>query len=491
VFAFMQKQPLGSIRPRAALLDRAPLFGRSDAGFTIIEVLVSALITVLIASATAAALIAGTHFSGDQRSRSQADALAQQDQERLKGLSDEQLSGINQTRTVAYPNGNSFTVTSAASFLDSTGASSCTSTGVAYYKINSTVSWTENYTSRPATVTDESLLSRPVGGDLLTGVTDPTLTSLQGVTVTASGPSTQSGSTDANGCIVFAGLTPGPYIVTLADPNYVDANGNASPPNMTATVTAAGSASPSGGPTFHLGLAGTVGGSFTTAMTDVTGEADTISWLGSGASLGMAGYRSSTPLSVPAGAITIGSLFPFDVTAALPAGYTNNYSVWAGRCLQNEPPSGIDQFTVSPGSNQAQNVQEAPLDVAAVYYNNGTTPVAVKPAHVRLTYTSTAGASCTAYSWYPTVTTFTTEPSTGWLAYPGQPFATTVTSGTAASAASAVSPQTGTLSMCVDYYDSSVNTYYNRTTTGFTNASFTSLNVAPTITITRSSSGRC
>ena len=164
----MQKQPLGSIRPRAAQPGRAPLFGRSDAGATIIEVLVTALITVLIASATAAALITGTHFSGDQRSRSQANALAQQDQERLKGLSDEQLSGINQTRTVTYPNGNSFTVTSVASFLDSTGASSCTSTGVAYYKINSTVSWTENYTSRPATVTDESLLSRPVGGDLLT-----------------------------------------------------------------------------------------------------------------------------------------------------------------------------------------------------------------------------------------------------------------------------------------------------------------------------------
>jgi type II secretory pathway pseudopilin PulG len=494
VFAFMHKQrSASSDRPALPIVRpcrRLPLV-RSDAGFTLIEVLVSAMMVVLIGSATAGALIAGAHFSGDQRQRSQAAAIAAQDQERLKGLSDEQLSGLNQPRTVTL-NGTNFSVKSVATFLDATGASSCTSTGAASYKVVSTVSWTENYTSRPAIVTEESILARPVSGDLLAQASDEAVQWLQGVTVTATGPSTQSGATDANGCVVFAGLTPGSYIVTLADQNYVDPNGNASPPNATATVTSTGTAQPNGLP-FHLGLAGSVVGTFTTGMTGVAAEADTISWLGVGASFGMtAGYQKATAAGL-ASSITTRPLFPFDVSATLPASYTNNYTVWAGKCLQMEPPSGIDQFTVTRGStNQPQNIQEAPLYVATVNYNNGSTTLPVAPAHLKLTFATTGGTSCTSYSWHPTVAAGTTVPTTGWLANPGQPFVTSATSGPTESAASLSGPaQTGTLQMCADYYDASTHLSYNASTATFTNTSFTTLNAVPALTITRASQGTC
>ena len=72
----------------------------SQRGFTLIEVLVSALITTLIATAVAGALITNTDIISNQTNRSEAETLAEQDQERLKGLSAEQLDNLSQTYNV-------------------------------------------------------------------------------------------------------------------------------------------------------------------------------------------------------------------------------------------------------------------------------------------------------------------------------------------------------------------------------------------------------
>jgi prepilin-type N-terminal cleavage/methylation domain-containing protein len=64
----------------------SPVRARAQDGFTLVEILVSSLIIVLIAAGVAQALIASTHFSGSQREHSQADQVAQQDQERMKGM---------------------------------------------------------------------------------------------------------------------------------------------------------------------------------------------------------------------------------------------------------------------------------------------------------------------------------------------------------------------------------------------------------------------
>lgn len=437
----------------------------SETGLTLIEVLVTALIVILLGSATATALISTSHASGDQRMRSQADALANQDQERLRGLSDQQLNGLNQNRTQTV-DGHDFTVKSVASFLDTTGGSSCTSQAAASYKITSTVSWTEGFSNRTDTsVTEESLLARPVTGDLLTQVNDQTRQPLSGVTVAANGPSTQTGASDTNGCALFAGLTPGAYTVTLTDPGYVDPDGKASPPNNTATVTTSGVAKPAGNP-FEMGLAGSVAGTFTTSTAGVGGEADGISWLGSGALDAMSGFQTS-PATAPMTSLTTGSLFPFDVAKSGAADYTDNYAVWAGRCAQQQPPTGTGRYSVIPGSvGQAQSVPEPLLALTSVTSTDakGVTTV-VKPDHVRLSFASRTGASCSD-SWTPTLSsaaTPATMPVTGWLAYPGQPYA----DGSA-----------GTLSVCADYggYASTLPA---------TNTSFTAPNPVSTIAITR------
>ncbi len=100
----------------------------SQQGLTLIEVMFSAMLVVLIGAAVVTGLGATAQISGDQRLRSQADALAQQDQERLGGLSDLELTQLNQVpaRSVAI-DGATYTITSSATYLNSSGGSSCSS----------------------------------------------------------------------------------------------------------------------------------------------------------------------------------------------------------------------------------------------------------------------------------------------------------------------------------------------------------------------------
>jgi Tfp pilus assembly protein PilV len=459
----------------------------SDAGFGLIEVLVSALLVVLVAGAAAGALIATGHASADQRFRSQADVLANQDQERLRGLSDEQLNNLSETRQVTV-NGTNFTVASVSSFLSTNGSSSCTSTAAAYYKISSTVSWNESF-SQATPVVAESILSRPVTGDLLTQVKDQTGQGLSGVTVTATGPSTQTSTTDSNGCVLFAGLTPGSYSVSIANQNYVDPNGVPSPLTASATVTTSSPAATTGNP-FYLGLPGSIQGTFTTAVPNAAGESDTISWLGSGSVGGMSGGFRKNQQTGMFTSLWATNMFPFNATST---GYTGNYAVWAGRCLQQEPPAGYDSYTVSPGSlNQARSIQEPDLDLALNYFDGATT-TAVKPTHVRLTFQSTAGAACGPYTWSPSIAQAGTMPATGWLANPGQPFASTATTGPTASAASTTSgAQAGSLTVCVDYKPPlSFNTYRNSVTINNTNFSSTPSVTTVLITKATANQGTC
>src|ERR1700756_4774483 len=82
------------------LIDR----GRAQDGFTLIEVLMSALLVPLIAGAVAGGLAANVKATGDQHRRTEAQALAEQDQERLKGLSAAQLDNLSQTYTSTLDN---------------------------------------------------------------------------------------------------------------------------------------------------------------------------------------------------------------------------------------------------------------------------------------------------------------------------------------------------------------------------------------------------
>jgi type II secretory pathway pseudopilin PulG len=349
-----------------------------DAGFALIEILVSAVIVAAISAAVADALIASAHLSGTERQRSQADQLVQQDQERLKGLSDQQLQGLTQTRTVQL-DGYTYTVTSNATFEGTSGASSCTSGSAAYFKVSSTV------TGQPTgTITDESIIRRTVDGGLRVQVDDQTgVNPLTGVTVNATGPSSDSGTTDANGCFVFTGMTPGNYNVGVAAAGYVDKDGNSSPPNISATVASTGIA-PTNVTPLVIGQGGSIAASFVTntATNALPVNGYYMSYFGS---LGSSKMSSSPVLGSGAPVASISTaashLFPFTTLSGSTYSYAGNYQVWAGKCASEQPltpPAGIDVATVAPGSAATATVGEpaiealitgntAPLDVKITY----------------------------------------------------------------------------------------------------------------------------
>lgn len=225
-----------------------------------IEVVVAALIVALIAAATFVGFGAVAHVAGAQRHQVQANELAQQDEQRLRGLSVTELSAIepagSTTLASAQLYGNAsyqetvdsevYTVASVAKFVSaSSGGLSCTTGGSGtadYVETSSTVRWGINNDGRQPVV-ENSLLSPPSGGGLITSATNANGAALPGVTISVEGPgsstNTQTLTTDANGCAVFAGLVGGTYTVTASDTGYETDTGLTTPSQSVILVAGA------------------------------------------------------------------------------------------------------------------------------------------------------------------------------------------------------------------------------------------------------------
>jgi prepilin-type N-terminal cleavage/methylation domain-containing protein len=430
----------------------------SERGFTLIEVLVSALIVTLIATAVAGALITNTDIIANQNSRAQAETLAEQDQERLKGLSAEQLDNLSQSYNVTV-GGATYTITSKAWYLSSSNGQTCTAAGgtaATYFKTISTVTRTNAQGKTATFATDESVITPPAGGSLLVQFHDQTASPLAGVSLAATGPESDTGTSDTTGCVIFSALDTGTYTLAYTDIGYVDPNGNPSPLSDTATVASTGIASPGKGNPIELGQAGGLTGNFTTnGSANSTAYADGLSWFSSGgAGIPMASYRTNaqslrTSISTvtASGTASTMGLFPF-VSSTNPVSYTGNYQVWAGTCRQEQPPVGYDTFTVAPGSSQTQSIQEPTLQLSLTF--NGS---AKPPTDVKIFFTNGTGNTCT--DTWGDETQHIAGSGNSYLY--GLPFASSATSGSTASA----SGQTGSLTVCADYNNS--GTYYSYT----------------------------
>ncbi len=457
--------------------------------------MVSALLVTLIAGTVATALISNTDFTAAQHQQSEAQDLAQQDQERLKGLSAEQLNDLSQTYSTTLDSTN-FSVTSQAWYLNGTSGATCTGAGGAnatYFKTISTVKTTPASTGTARTLaTDESVIAPPAGGGILTQVHDQTTLPLSGVTVTASGPETDAATTDANGCTVFSAVPSGSYNMTETDAGYVDPNGNASPLATTANVSSQGLAWPANGNPVEMGLGGGITGNFKTTYSASTypAAADGLSWFSTGGGgIPMAKYRfnaqpttaSIQTTTAPGTTASSMGLFPF-ATALNPASYTNNYQVWAGTCVQEQPPVGQDMFTVTPGSSNTQNILEPALDLTVTFPSGGV-PKSVLATDVKSTFTSTAGSGTACTDEWGPVTASTAGPANAYYVY-GLPFASSATSGAGASG----SGETGGITVCADY--TSGGTSYEGTTPSFTD-SYSGATAETIALTTGSTKGKC
>ena len=249
-----------------------------QAGFTIIEVLVAALILAVVAAGGAVAFVGAVGTSGIQRDRSAAEALAQQNASRLRGYTVGQLANLNQTLSPTTIDGTQYTVQESATFVsDSSGTPSCTNPSADYLETASTVTWS----GMPASlggVTVTGLLT-PTAGEISSGsgvlaveVEDPSGNPIAGMPVSVSGPGSASGITAADGCVLFADLPVGSTYtvqVTPASGSYVDESTNqsvsaSSPDQQTGLQVSAGTTAASPTP-FVLATPGAAKFSFTDA----------------------------------------------------------------------------------------------------------------------------------------------------------------------------------------------------------------------------------
>jgi prepilin-type N-terminal cleavage/methylation domain-containing protein len=480
------------------LIDR----GRAQHGFTLIEVLMSALIVTLIAGAVAGGLMANVKATGDQHRRTEAQALAQQDQERLKGLSSQQLDNLSQTYTSTQDN-YKFTVSSRAWYLNSTTGASCSSAGGAgatYFKTISTVSWTDPSGTARTLATDESVITPPAGGSILAQFHDQTTAPLSGVAVSATGPESDAATSDGNGCTIFTGLDSGNYNLTFTDSGYVDPNGNASPLTDTATVASTGIATPSRGNPVEMGLGGGITASFgldgTGSPPSLTFKPFALSWYGSGGGYSMSDFRTNlfgtqqSPIATKtvAGA-SPGGLFPF--ASLNPTSYANNYQLWAGKCRQEQPPAGTDVASVTPGFTGSMWVTAPVVNVSVTFKSKTGSITQVAPGHVKTLFQDGGSGTACSDSWGPFLainppTTGANRVSTSPLTYAyAAPFASTATSGSNASA----SGQTGTATVCADY--TTGGSTYQATSAPFTDAFGTPTPVSIQIPYSSAPSGPC
>jgi Tfp pilus assembly protein PilV len=427
---------------------RSPCFAE-EAGFALIEALIGAVVLMVIALATLSAIDRAQKTSGFAKNKSVAGALAEQDQARLRGLPADSLSNYVTnhvaSRTVTI-NGLNYTVASTVDWIrDSTGGTlSCTnnSSQADYLKLTSTVSANS---IRPVTLT--SLAAPPLAysssrGTLVVQVNDGATVpaGVQGVNVNISGPTSQSGTTNALGCVVFGFIPAGAYNVAIAKSGFVDPSGVASPSVGNKTVTGGNLTTQP----FTYDQAGSIPVSF---ETDISATSTPV--LSRSRGYNAAAKNTAVPAQFratpaasdavpPVATVNFDTLFPFR---------GSKYNVYAGRCQAANPETAIpnaawfttagqigydDAVLVPPGgASSPVTVRQPGLELrvkdSAGTYRNGArvviTPQATTCMPASITAWTTAKNTVTNTDGWVTKDPYDFGGSTGNVTYdPGLPF---------------------------------------------------------------------
>jgi Tfp pilus assembly protein PilV len=332
-----------------------PLRAAGEAGDTLIEVLISAVLIVAVIVATLTGLNNANHATSLDRERSQADALAQQDEDQLHSEPIAKLSELSETHEAVLQEvtsgGTHYTITSTAQYKsDETGTASCTSSSAKadYIETTSTVTWPARGNSAP--VVETGIVSPPADSALIVQVLGASGEPVPKMTVQATGPSTIATETSADGCAILA-VNPGEYSLNVSRTGYVDQYGytesNKDPHYSSSFYVIAESTAKK---SFQFAPAGTIEAKFTGA----NGEGDTFVAFNALTSLKEFGKLESYHGTVTSGA----TLFPF----------ASKYTVYAGSCEADLPTSNGQasnpEAEVKPGSTSIVNIPVAAIGLA-------------------------------------------------------------------------------------------------------------------------------
>jgi Tfp pilus assembly protein PilV len=356
---------------------------RADGGSVLVEVMVGA---VVLSIATAALLngIDGAQGTGTQnKARSTAAALAEQDQERLRALPVATLAAPPYYGTSTPPPvtvaGVSYTVRSTVGWSTDTGGPiSCSNTSKTAANLRILSEVTSPATK--GTIDLVSLVTPPPGtfgqnqGRAIVKVAKEDGTPVPNVLVTLSGAASLSGTTNSLGCVVFQFAPTGNYTATVTGgaPPLVDYEGNSAPSQLF-TVNQSQSTLTS----FVMDTRARIQTQFDTS---VNGNAVTTNvasrWLTVTSPNLAAGFETfeANPAGTPNTMIETGDLFPF----------SSGYGAYAGKCLANDPsraPTNNLSYlkTYTPTANQilttgSNRTRMPSINVRVVTNNNLTSP---------------------------------------------------------------------------------------------------------------------
>jgi Tfp pilus assembly protein PilV len=430
-----------------------------EAGIGLVEVMVSAVVMVLVATATVSSIAESQKTSTRTLSRGAIANLAEQDQERMRSLRTKDLADYSETRTVTQQNAT-YRVDSKGEFVqDSTGdVVSCTSTGAqtTFLRLTSTVTPTNGFRAEPLTV--RSIVALPItqysptSGTLIVPISTAAGTAQTGVTVAISGPESRTATLNSMGCAIFQFLTPGAYQITLNQAGFVDQS-------LNQNYQYSGTVSPGTINTATPQLYDRAGGIRPTFDGDTTTLASNISV--SHASIATA----PTTRTFPVGGAT--GLFPF----------TTPYAVYSGNCAANDPTiatnDGPTFYSAHPGFGQAQIQGTSPATTTPVDLHEPT----ITLPKVSVKWQDTSGGQKDAD--LPIASGNTTKlylkPADSGCTLASNP-TITVTDSTGTPMQATVDLPYGTYKICAEY---------NKTKPGQTNKTGTYSQVGPTIANTK------
>jgi len=384
----------------------------SQRGDTLIEVVISAMLLAVIVVGTLTGLNSANRATSQQRARSQATVLAQQEEEQFRSQPINKLSELSVTHEAVVhevdASGTKYLIKSTAEYKDdATATSSCNAStpNANYIQTVSEVTWEPLGSGK---VVETSIVSPPPDAAIIARVTNAHGEAVPDMNVAVSGASNLSTLTSADGCAIVA-VSPGEYRLNVSQAGYVDRNGysesNKDPISDSPFYVVAENTVKEG---FVFDHPGTVEAHFENPSTGTSpgpatnGDSFVIANTGMNPAFRTFGKAGTYGLKVSSGA----TVFPF----------TEKYSVYAGSCEADnphvvsaanpEPPS----VAVAGGATESVTLAVPPVNIELM---SGTSSAPGSPLVGATGVITDTGCH--------TERAFTTE-SGGVLPHPGLPF---------------------------------------------------------------------
>lgn len=349
----------------------------TDAGTTLVELLVAIFVFGLIAAAVGANLAQGLDLTRTNRQRSVAANLAAQELDVVRNTPATSVT-LGLVTSMQNVDSTAYTLRRTSRWVRQNATAGACDGGSgsrqAYLRVSVDVTWSRMSGIDP--VSSDTLIFPKVGsfnrntGAIAVKVRDRAATPKSDVQVAVVGPGgTFSQTTGDDGCAYFAFLAPGTYTASVSSPGYVDFVGRPVPSVQVGSIV----------------------GTTTAASFDYDKKAQLV--------FAIQGADSSHP-PVPGLPVRLGNsngAFPYGVTGAYPGSgttataqplfpFASGYTAWAGDCADADP--GVSNrgaaFTSDPGAVGGGPIKLGGLDITARSVSTGgaaLTGVAVLATH--------------------------------------------------------------------------------------------------------------